>query len=89
MKKLCIVTPAIGKYSETFISNQIKHLPFEKTIITTGNGEFADENEKPLANLSLYAKLIRFIDRKSLGGNFESQQNKLLTKFLKKIVWKV
>ncbi len=82
MKNICIITPSIGKYSETFIQNQIDYLPFNKKIVTTGIGELADENGTPLAALNFISKLRRFIGRKLLNKNFESQQNKLLAKYL-------
>ena len=84
MKRLCIITPSLGKYSETFIQNQIDYLPFEKVIITTGSGEFADNKGKPLANLNLLAKAKRGLKREFLNENFETQQIKLLEGFLKK-----
>jgi glycosyltransferase involved in cell wall biosynthesis len=82
LKNICIITPSIGKYSETFIQNQIDYLPFNKKIVTTGIGELADENGTPLAALNFISKLRRFIGRKLLNKNFESQQNKLLAKYL-------
>lgn len=84
MKKLCIITPSLGKYSETFIQNQIDHLPFNKIVVTLEQGEFAYPNGKPLASINLVAKLIRFFNRKFLGKDFEKQQTKLLAKYLQK-----
>lgn len=83
MKRLCIITPTLGKYSETFIQNQIDNLPFEKFVVTTGTGEFADKNGVPLARFNLFAKAKRIVGRKLLNENFETQQNKLLETFLK------
>ncbi len=84
MKKLCIITPSLGKYSETFIQNQIEYLPFEKLIVTTGIGEFADQNNIPIASFSLLSKVKRGFGRKFLNEDFEIQQNSLLEKHLKK-----
>jgi len=81
LKKLCIITPSLGKYSETFIQNQIKYLPFEKSVITTGTGEFATDNSS-LAGKSLLAKMHRAFGRIVLNEDFNTQQQSLLRRYL-------
>lgn len=83
MKKLAIITPTLGKYSETFIKNQIDFLPFSKVVVTLEPGEFANEEGKPLASFSLFARLKRLIKRKILNLHFEDDQNILLSNYLK------
>jgi colanic acid/amylovoran biosynthesis glycosyltransferase len=84
LKSVCIITPSIGIYSETFIQNQIAYLPNIRTVITTRRREFAFETGDPLAKRSLFAKICRTIRRNVLKEDFNSQQLILLKKHLKK-----
>ncbi|WP_338373947.1 glycosyltransferase [Marivirga tractuosa] len=56
-------------------------MPFEKFVVTTGTGEFADKNGIPLASPSFYAKTKRILNRKIKKEDYRIQQIKLLEKF--------
>lgn len=100
MKKLCIITPSLGKYSETFIQNQVDYLPFEKTVITLSkkiNGkihfgtinpyselEFADAKGRALKQHSFLNKNLFLLRRKILKENYHYQQERILSNYLKR-----
>jgi len=84
MKKLCIICPAVGKYSTTFITNQINELPFQKYILTRENGDLEDLKGEKILSSNIIARLIRFVRQRLTKYNFSKIQNKALAKYLKK-----
>lgn len=84
MKKLCIISPAVGKYSTTFITNQINELPFEKYVISRENGELEELHGSRLFSRNLIVRIVRFIKRKIGKEDFFIAQNISLSKYLRK-----
>jgi glycosyltransferase involved in cell wall biosynthesis len=82
MKKLCIITPTVPKYSETFIKNHIELLPFDTTVITSGGGQFADFVGKPLASSALLSRIFRYLKRKLFKQDWHYQQELILASFM-------
>ena len=84
MNTLCIITPGVGWYSETFIQNHIELLAGEKYIVTLSDGVFADENGSYIGRHSTLFRSYRFVRRRLLGETFYSQQVELLAQYLDK-----
>lgn len=83
--RICLITTGKKGYSETFIRNHIKHLPFQKNVLYGGmSGILYDWNsDSPLINPFLY-KIRKFLI--SRRGTFSSSKfvAGYLSRYLKK-----
>jgi len=83
--KLCIFSPLQEAYSETFIHNHIKYLPFRKVVI---NGtEFSNLviGGQPLNSPTYRHRIRKFISTRIIRNHPDSFTEKRLTRILKQI----
>jgi glycosyltransferase involved in cell wall biosynthesis len=85
-KKLCIITPLEGAYSETFIQNHIRYLDFEKVIIygTVPEEYKSADADKYLFSREWYNRFRYKITTKLTGQPDDDLPQKALARFLKR-----